>query len=426
VRVLAKTTELLFPIVIGRAIANNKRVRDKSFLVSFISILFFGICFGVLPFVFNLRLNEAFELPKVILYIFTIYFVIGLLVAILPSLTDYFKITLLDVLLGIMIVWAGISNLANGLGIESWVGASLRYQGWLYFLSLGVFVIVCKIALTKIKLSQLARIVLASNIGLTGLIWGSFVVRLWGGEVWELGGFLAGLSGNPNFAGGILALSYMFGFLAIGATNLWLLVPVFGAMVLTGSRGAMLALALMLMAYVIYRSKLKWQKVVLTVLIVVATAGFYPQKEISKYDRREVIWERASSAIWQKPIVGWGLENFDKAFEANLEDYDFDLKNVRVDKAHNILLNYLVELGVVGGGLFLAISFLTIKELWKKREKEEVLVVLIVLFGYLLIAMVNISNINENLFYWLAVAVASQYMSKFRLKPVRLETKKQT
>ena len=69
---------------------------------------------------------------------------------------------------------------------------------------------------------------------------------------------------------------------------------------------------------------------------------------------RYLIWEIAVSGFREKPILGWGPENFGRVFDryAPYSIYEYD--NLNADNAHNKLLNQLVERGGLGILIYLS------------------------------------------------------------------------
>ncbi|HUW71839.1 MAG TPA: O-antigen ligase family protein [Candidatus Humimicrobiaceae bacterium] len=84
---------------------------------------------------------------------------------------------------------------------------------------------------------------------------------------------------------------------------------------------------------------------------------------------RLVVWEKAWNGFLERPLLGWGPENFEFVFIKNFNPCMFLPVcggEIWFDRAHNIILDTLVSTGILGIlsylGLFLAIFYL----LWKK------------------------------------------------------------
>lgn len=126
-----------------------------------------------------------------------------------------------------------------------------------------------------------------------------------------------------------------------------------------------------------------------------------PQRQASSFDSRNIIWAKGIEAGSTKPILGWGLENFELAFKSTLKPAEFDLKNIRVDKAHNEFLEIFVNSGAVGLTLYIGLVILALIRL---RYNHQVMLGLI---GYLIVASLNVVNINEYLFFYLALGLSN-------------------
>lgn len=66
---------------------------------------------------------------------------------------------------------------------------------------------------------------------------------------------------------------------------------------------------------------------------------------------RYYVWESATKAIADKPLLGWGPENFDRAFESNFDSRLYT-KEGRIegwfDRAHNVVLDTTTTSGLLG------------------------------------------------------------------------------
>jgi len=80
--------------------------------------------------------------------------------------------------------------------------------------------------------------------------------------------------------------------------------------------------------------------------------GYIQQRFFDKSSpARQIVWELSRQAIADKPVLGWGTDNFDRAFELNYDNHLLENKNgseMWFDRAHNIFLDQLAETGMVG------------------------------------------------------------------------------
>ncbi len=90
---------------------------------------------------------------------------------------------------------------------------------------------------------------------------------------------------------------------------------------------------------------------------------------------RFVVWNIAWEAFKERPLLGWGPENFRYAF---LEYYDpcfgnkFCGGNILFDKAHNIILDILIESGLFGLFAYLALFCALFWRVWISYKKQVV------------------------------------------------------
>jgi len=85
---------------------------------------------------------------------------------------------------------------------------------------------------------------------------------------------------------------------------------------------------------------------------------------------RFMVWGSAIEGFKEKPILGWGQENFGLVFDKyyNPEMYD---REQWFDRAHNALLDWLLSGGILALLLYLALIYFTIYSIWQKRGEQE-------------------------------------------------------
>ncbi|HEY5220748.1 MAG TPA: O-antigen ligase family protein, partial [Candidatus Paceibacterota bacterium] len=166
--------------------------------------------------------------------------------------------------------------------------------------------------------------------------------------------------------------------------------------VLGQTRGAFLGLAasvFVLVLYLIFSSKgnlRKWGAIALGVLVILGL-GLYAIRnnpEIQKYPEARLlqinltdataqtrfwVWGEAWQGFLEKPVLGWGPENFtpvfDKFFNPNF--YVPGQNNETwFDRAHSVFFDYLTETGILGLLSYLAIFFVFYWEFFKNPHKN--------------------------------------------------------
>jgi O-antigen ligase/tetratricopeptide (TPR) repeat protein len=85
---------------------------------------------------------------------------------------------------------------------------------------------------------------------------------------------------------------------------------------------------------------------------------------------RSFVWPMAFEGFKDKPILGWGQENFNYIFN---ERYDPEMYRLEpwFDRAHNIFLDWAVAGGALGLGAYLSLYVLLVYLLWKPGGGED-------------------------------------------------------
>lgn len=103
---------------------------------------------------------------------------------------------------------------------------------------------------------------------------------------------------------------------------------------------------------------------------------------------RPIVWSLSKNAINEKPLFGWGVDNFDRAYESQYDNSVIEKKNggeAWFDRAHNIFIDQTIETGYVGVIIYL-IAFLSViaSALYvifkSKDQKDKILAVLIIAY----------------------------------------------
>jgi hypothetical protein len=89
---------------------------------------------------------------------------------------------------------------------------------------------------------------------------------------------------------------------------------------------------------------------------------------------RLLSWQGAVDAWLDKPLTGWGINNFNLGFNANYpKEFDqYDLSQSWVDNAHNIFLNTIAEQGIIGLIIYLVVITFILIELYKAYDQKKI------------------------------------------------------
>lgn len=120
------------------------------------------------------------------------------------------------------------------------------------------------------------------------------------------------------------------------------------------------------------------------------TKGSYVQDKYieTSSSARIIVWDSAVDSIKDRPIFGWGPENFDIAIQKYFNNELFlkeNLSEVWFDRAHNIFLDTMIEAGAIGMfawviffGYLIRVLYLSYKKNLISQNEAHVLIILII------------------------------------------------
>ncbi len=127
---------------------------------------------------------------------------------------------------------------------------------------------------------------------------------------------------------------------------------------------------------------------------------------------RPILWKMALQGVADRPLVGWGLENFNYVFN---EYYDPAITNHEqwFDRAHNVFFDWLVATGVIGFTFYLLLIGSTVWCAWKLTWLSPLQKSIIT--GAVVAYIIHNSFVFDNLisaimFYSFAAFIHSQYV----------------
>jgi hypothetical protein len=369
------------------------------------------VFFVALPFIFGIKIpGDSYEFSKVFTVIFFISLGTGLFVwSLIFTKNCQIKLCKIHLALVVWILLQFISFAVNGAQKHIWWGQYYRYQGIFLNCLLVFFAFIMSQIHYGIKESNLLRfsIILGNSLLAALVVIQGILYKIFHLQIYNYNGRIAGFMGNPNFTGGLLAICYSFVFMGIKNKYLKMLnfFLFFTALILTGSRSALIAF--LTVSFLLFKISIKtYWKLVFTALII-STSFIMTYRDSSPIDNRWQIWQKSIKAVSQKPLFGWGTDNFYEAFYSTLNDSDFNLKNMRVDKAHNEILEITTANGFMGLIVFVWLIASIFKVLWQNRELYIAKSGLLALIAYLIISQLNILNVNEYLMFYLLISLAA-------------------
>ena len=194
------------------------------------------------------------------------------------------------------------------------------------------------------------------------------------------------------------------------------------AIVRTGSRGALVALAAGIFVFVLRSGsiavKIRNALLVCAGIGIFALASLQSENMRARFEdaleegdlaRREMIYPTAWQMFKEKPLLGWGPVAAEYELGARIAHVEEDRKN-----AHNMILNVLISTGLVGGIPFFTGTLLALWAAWKARGGTRGVLPLS------LIAMVLVANMSGiwtgNKLHWIVVAYALSSVAAQKLK----------
>ncbi len=371
----------------------NKQILKKIifiglFLIPFIPFLVSSSLF--FPFI----TTKAFAFRVIVEIIFGAWIILALVE---PKYRPK-KSIILYCLLAFMAV-IGLADIFGVAPIKSFWSNFERMEGYITILHLGALFVVMGSVFREIEWKRWWN---------TSLV-ASFIMVLYGFgqlagvfEIHQGGARVDGSLGNAAYLAVYLLFHIFFAFMLLmrekkGSFLQW----VYGTLILlqtiilyyTATRGAILGFIGGLFLVALFNIKNKENKKVERasrvsfVLLLVVIGGFLLARDTSfvkespvlsrfssislaeiKTEGRSFIWPMAVKGVMERPILGWGQDNFNYVFS---EHYDPAMYRLEpwFDRAHNIFLDWAIAGGLLGLLAYLSLYFALLISIWK-RDKD--------------------------------------------------------
>ncbi|MBM3256806.1 MAG: hypothetical protein FJY98_00535 [Candidatus Liptonbacteria bacterium] len=251
-----------------------------------------------------------------------------------------------------------------------------------------------------------------------------------------------GSLGNPAYVAPYLMFTMFYCFyLAIKSQKRrwWIGLGVFFFvfLILTQTRGAFLGLGAAVITFFLYAAlrgerKLKRFSLIVLLIILLFNAGMfffhdsdavkripfagrlYDVSSVESFATRVWTWGSAWEGFKERPLLGWGPENFPAVFDKHFDPRHFapgKATETWFDRAHSLFFDYLAETGLLGVLTFLGIFVTFFVGFFRRvRHGDESTIMQGLLFalpvGYLVQGLVlfDVLPIYINLFLFLAFA----------------------
>ncbi|WP_160675206.1 O-antigen ligase family protein [Clostridium sp. C8-1-8] len=126
---------------------------------------------------------------------------------------------------------------------------------------------------------------------------------------------------------------------------------------------------------------------------------------------RIYIWKNGLNLLWDKPLLGYGMDNFGVAFmDKYADDNNFMVKKLggTITKAHNEYLQILVSSGIFAEIIYLMILFIIVIKVAIKGIKEQnnyLIAIGLSIISYNIQAFFNISIVSVSPVFWTVIAI---------------------
>lgn len=148
------------------------------------------------------------------------------------------------------------------------------------------------------------------------------------------------------------------------------------------------------------------------VFSLISPNGYVREKYLSQAtSARPLVWELSEKAVKERPLLGWGPDNFDMAYDTH---YDNRLLEQRYgnepwfDRAHNIVIDQTVDTGYVGLVVYLLVYLTILFSLLyiaRKANDEETRFAGVLLFGYFVFHFLEIQTAFETITSFILIAL---------------------
>lgn len=374
------------------------------------------------------------------------------------------KLSLPLILFGTYIVVVFASSIMGGNFYFSFWGNNERSEGLLLLLHLLIYLIVLigflqplsdadkdnKLCHTKKWLiifdASFLCSILVSILALGQYLHWGWIMKSSGGER------LASTMGNAGYVAGYLIFNILFGLLLwFLRENKWLrwyyvlgiLLHIF-IVFNTLTRGGIIALVLALGIFAYYfifsrfrdNRKIIGSTIILSLLMVGLVVSMFINKNTDWVQKnivfervtsisinavtaqnRLMTWDSAYKGFKEKPILGYGYENFYKVFDKyfNAKIYRKAGSVVWFDRAHNIIFDRLITGGLIGLLLYLSFLFLPVAFMWRyfKKNTESNNLVLVIFSLIILAYFIQNLFIFEALVTYIPLFITIGFLSYF-------------
>lgn len=259
------------------------------------------------------------------------------------------------------LIWLGILTASTLLSQTFPFGAlagGYRHQGVIFFAALTILLLVGR-NLRNDDLKKIFRFIILVVLIESVIVCGQWLAIHLGLPILSYNQRPLGTLGEPNAVAGFLVLGLPFFITQFKKTLAWIALGalVVGAIILTGSKSGFLALITEAVVLAFLRMKnFRFKKALLltsiTLIILIGILGVWLEKDQSRFENRWLIWQLGVEAVGEKPILGYGAEGIIQVYDLKFQQINRSLRDLMIDRSHNLSLDITLVSGVVGLAFF--------------------------------------------------------------------------
>jgi len=208
-----------------------------------------------------------------------------------------------------------------------------------------------------------------------------------------------GTLGEPNALSATILFIFPFIFFKFKPLGFISLLTTFLLILLSGSRAGLIGLIIELLFISLIKVKFSTlQATISGILLIVLTLISPLIDKQGWFENRVEIWQTSFVAGLQSPFIGYGFGSIQKIIHQTSVSLNNNVQYQIVDSAHNFLLDFWIQGGIVGVISLLILIFLTFQHFIKAKKLLEITAFL----GLITALLFNpVSVVNLVAFWWL-------------------------
>lgn len=358
----------------------------------------------LLPFIFWPWSVTPFEIPRVWIFQRWVELLVILIIIFRKKVTLRFHIPIYaSILLLFFTLSLILSSILGADFLKSIEGNYYRGDGLMTFIHILTFFLITNLLVDKQFLPIVLKSIACSSILLSLFTVGTYI---------QTGYPASTFFGNSRFLAVYLAVTLPVLLSFSGKFRYISMFLQVAAIVSTFSLGGFVGVGLAIAGFLLWKEKTSPKRflivTLLTILVVSVLYFAFDKRQQLSFESRNRIFNKGFIAWQQRPLLGWGMANFDYAFE----NADWPVKteyDVYVDKAHSTLLEILVTSGILSFILYICFNLQILKSIVISR-KLSVIIVSQMIILYWVLSQTNIISISTEVLYWFAAAILLSFV----------------